>query len=218
LHPRDAEPFTVYLNRINEEWVDAARRISAPLLIDLLSTVGEQIVRFWLTVDLDALDARVRWAGPGPLPFWLDAARDFSEYWTHHQQICDATGRTGLTDPEYLGPVLDTFLRALPHTLRNVTAPEGTVVEVIVTGSGGGTWSCVRGSERWRLHHQSFSAPDARIELSADTTWRLCTRGITPEQAAAQAHIRGDQHLATAALQIVSIMWTPPDSQDGSQK
>jgi uncharacterized protein (TIGR03083 family) len=218
IHPRDAEPFTVYLDRTNEEWVVTARRISPPLLIDLLSTVGEQIVRFWQTVDLDALGARVRWAGPGPCPFWLDTARDFSEYWTHHQQVCDATGRTGLTDPEYVGPVLDTFLRALPHTLRDVTAPEGTVIEVLATGPGGGTWTCIRESERWKLQHQSFPAPNARIELSADTTWRLCTRGITPEQAAAHAHIRGDQDLATAALQIVSIMWTPPDRQDGSQK
>jgi uncharacterized protein (TIGR03083 family) len=214
LHPRGAEPFTVYLDRINEEWVVTARRISPPLLIDLLSTVGEQIVRFWSTVDLDALGARVRWAGPGRCPFWLDAARDFSEYWTHHQQICDATGRTGLMDSEYLGPVLDTFMRALPHTLRNVTVPEGTVLEVIVTGPGGGTWTCVRGSERWKIQHQSSPAPTARIELSAETTWRLCTRGITPEQAVAHVHISGDQSLATAALQIVSIMWTPPDGQD----
>ena len=218
LHPRDAEPFTVYLDRINEEWVHAARRISPPLLIDLLSTVGEQIVRFWPTVDLDALDARVRWAGPGRLPLWLDAARDFSEYWTHHQQICDATGRIGLTDPAYLGPILDTFLRALPHTLRSATAPEGTAIEVIVTGPGGGTWTCIRESERWKLRHQSSPASTAQITLSADTTWRLCTRGITPEQATARAHIHGDQNLATAALQIVSIMWTPPGMQDGAQK
>jgi len=217
LHPRGDEPFTVYLDRVNEEWVDAARRISPPLLIDLLSTVGEQIVRFWPTVDLYALDAHVRWAGPEPLPLWLDAARDFSEYWTHHQQICDATGRTGLTDPEYAGPVLDTFLRALPHTLRDVTAPEGTAIEVIVTGPGGGTWTCVRGSERWQLRHQPVPAPAARIVMSAETTWRLCTRGITPEQASVRADVQGDQHLATAALQIVSIMWTPPDGQDGSR-
>jgi uncharacterized protein (TIGR03083 family) len=141
LHPRDAEPFTAFLDRINEEWVTAARRLSPPLLIELLSTAGGQIARFWWTVDLDALGASVRWAGPGPHPYWLDAARDFSEYWSHYQQICDATGRTGLTDPHYLGPVLDTFLRALPHTLRDVPAPEGTVLQVIVTGPGGRAWT-----------------------------------------------------------------------------
>jgi hypothetical protein len=57
-------------------------------------------------VDPDALGEAVSWAGPGPAPTWLDAARDFSEYWTHHQQICDATGQPGLMSPGYARPVI----------------------------------------------------------------------------------------------------------------
>jgi uncharacterized protein (TIGR03083 family) len=211
LHPRDGEAFPTFLDRINEEWVTAARRISPPMLIELLSDIGNQIVDFWQTVDLDALGGPVRWAGPGPHPYWLDVAREYTEYWTHQQQICDATGRTGLTDPHYLGPVIDTFLRGLPHTLRDVTAPQGATLQVSVTGPGGGDWTCTRGPDRWRLHHQPHPQPTARLELDADTTWRLCTRGITPEQAAEHARIDGDQHLATAALQTVSIIWSPPN-------
>ena len=45
-----------------------------------------------------------------------------------------------------------------------------------------------------------------------DTAWRLCTRGISPEQATGQAHIEGDNRLAAAALRIVSIIWTEPAS------
>jgi uncharacterized protein (TIGR03083 family) len=213
LHPRDDEAFPAFLDRINDEWVTAARRISPRMLIEQLSIIGNQIVAFWQTVDLNALGGRVTWAGPEPAPVWLDAARDFTEYWTHHQQICDATARTGLTDPAYLGPVLDTFMRALPHTLRNVTAPDGTGLQVIVTGPSGGEWSCTRGPARWRLQRQPHPRPAARLELDADTTWRLCTRGITPERAAEHAHIDGDQHLATAALQIVSIIWSPPNPE-----
>jgi hypothetical protein len=191
--------------------VTAARRISLRVLIEELSIIGNQIVEFWQTVDLNALGGRVSWAGPDPAPVWLDAARNFTEYWTHHQQICDATGWTGLTDPHYLGPVLDTFMRALPHTLRNMSAPDGTGLQVIVTGPSGGGWTCTRSPDRWRLQRQPHPQPAARLELDPDTTWRLCTRGITPEHAAEHAHIDGDQHLATAALQIVSIVWTPPN-------
>jgi hypothetical protein len=72
--------------------VTAARRISLPLPIDLLSITGNQVAEFWQTVDLGALGEAVSWAGPGPAPAWLDAAREFSEYWTHHQQICEAIG------------------------------------------------------------------------------------------------------------------------------
>jgi uncharacterized protein (TIGR03083 family) len=211
-HPRDGEAFSVFLDRINEEWVTAARRISPPMLIEQLATTGDQIVEFWRTVDLDALGGPVRWAGPEPHPYWLDVAREYTEYWTHQQQICDATGRAGLTGAYYRGPVIDTFLRGLPHTLRDVTVPEGTALQVVVTGSGGGSWACTRGAGRWRLDREQHPGPAARLELDADTIWRLCTRGITPGQAAEHARIDGDRSLAAAALQIVSIIWSPPDA------
>ncbi len=111
LHRRDGEASARFLDRINHEWVIAARRISPRLLIELLGMVGDQIVDFWRTVDINQLGGAVSWAGPGPAPVWLDAARDFTEYWTHQQQIAEATGHPGLTQPDYLGPVLDTFLR-----------------------------------------------------------------------------------------------------------
>jgi hypothetical protein len=53
---------------------------------------------------------------------------------------------------------------------------------------------------------------DRRVELDPDTAWRLCTRGITPGQAAGRARVDGDRQLAAAALQIVSIIWSPPGS------
>jgi uncharacterized protein (TIGR03083 family) len=217
--PRAGEAFPAFIDRINAEWVTAARRLSPPLLVELLTLLGDQIVAFWRTVDMSALGERVYWAGPEPAPVWLDAARDFSEYWTHHQQICDATGHPGLTGPEYLAPVIDTFLRALPHTLREVHAPSGATIAVTVTGPAGGTWTCTRGQERWVLRRQAGphpdpDDPDARLTLDADTTWRLCTRGITPDQAARRARVEGDQRLAAACLDIVSIIWSPQPTDD----
>ncbi|WP_433332884.1 maleylpyruvate isomerase family mycothiol-dependent enzyme [Spirillospora sp. CA-294931] len=206
--PREGEPFPEFIDRINDEWVVAARRISPELLVGLLSDIGDQVVEFWQTVDPHALDASVSWAGPEAHPIWLDAARDFSEYWTHHQQICEATGRAGLMEPRFVGPVLDTFLRALPHTLREVNAPEGTTLQVVVTGPGEGEWACTRGGERWELRRAAEPEAAARIEFDADTLWRLCTRGITPAQAADRVRVSGDEGLAAAALQIVSIIWS----------
>lgn len=211
LRPRDGEVLPAFLDRINGEWVAAAHRISPRLLIDQLQATGDQIAEFWQGVDPDALGEAVSWAGPGPAPTWLDAARDFSEYWTHHQQICEATGQAGLMSPGYVGPVIDTFMRALPHTLRNVTDPEGTALQMTVTGPGAGEWACIRDADRWSLHHQSHPKPTARAELDTDIAWRLCTRGITPQQAAERARIDGDHRLVTAALQIVSIIWSPPN-------
>ncbi|TDD81403.1 maleylpyruvate isomerase family mycothiol-dependent enzyme [Actinomadura darangshiensis] len=204
LRPGDGEAFPSFIDRINDEWVTAARRISPRLLVTLLSEAGDEVVEYWQTVDMEALGGSVSWAGPEAHPVWLDAARDFSEYWTHQQQICDATGRAGLSDVRYLEPVLDTFMRALPYTLRDVPAPEGTVLQVVVTGFG--AWVCVRGSERWALRRERYEDAAASVELSADTAWRLCTRGIAPEQAMEQALVRGDRALADTALRMVSII------------
>jgi len=222
--PQPGETLPVFLDRINAEWVTAARRLSPQLLISLLSQAGSQVAEFWLSVDPDALGEAVSWAGPDPAPVWLDAARDFSEYWVHQQQICDATGHHGRTEPGFQAPVLDTFMRALPHTLRDIDAPAGTAVLMTVTGPCGGNWTCVRDTVRWRLHRRPDrkpgngpdKAPAAAVELDADTAWRLCTRGISPQQAAVRARIDGEQALAAAALRIVSIIWTDPADQPGS--
>jgi hypothetical protein len=47
LHPREGEHFPAFLYRINEEWVTAARRISPALLIELLSSTGDQVIELW---------------------------------------------------------------------------------------------------------------------------------------------------------------------------
>ncbi|ALG12189.1 maleylpyruvate isomerase family mycothiol-dependent enzyme [Kibdelosporangium phytohabitans] len=206
LQPHDGEAFPAFIHRINDEWVTAARRVSPPLLIDLLSTTGQQVIDLWTTVDLDAPGWTVSWAGPDPAPNWLDAARDFTEYWTHHQQISEATQRPGPSRTEFLAAVLDTFMRALPHTLRDTHAPEETAVEVAISGAAGGTWTCARTNGRWALRPGPHPRPAAAIRLDADTAWRLCTRGITPRQAKSRATVDGDQSLADTVLTMVSII------------
>ncbi|GAA2632827.1 maleylpyruvate isomerase family mycothiol-dependent enzyme [Actinomadura fulvescens] len=207
LSPAPDEPFPAFLDRINEEWVVAARRISPPLLVEWLSATATQVADFWQSLDMDALTALVTWAGADPAPVWLDAARDFSEYWTHHQQISEATGRPG-PDERFLAPVLDTFLRALPYTLQTADAPQGTLA-FVVTGPGGGGWTCAHTGDRWALDRGEPATADARVTLDCDAAWRLCTRGIGPAEAAARARMEGDERLATAALTILSIIRMP---------
>ncbi|RNL82444.1 maleylpyruvate isomerase family mycothiol-dependent enzyme [Halostreptopolyspora alba] len=204
--PRSGEPFPRFIDRLNEEWVATTRAWSPRMLVDLLGHVGPRIVEYWRTVDPDALGEPVTWAGPDPAPVWLDAARDLTEYWTHQQQIRDATGRPGFTQPEVVHPVLDTFLRALPHTLRDVPAPEGTRLLFTVTGPEGGHWSCEYRDGGWMVDRGGVRDPEATIELDADTTWRLCTRGITPEEATRRSREHGDARLTATALTVLSII------------
>ncbi|MFI0446816.1 maleylpyruvate isomerase family mycothiol-dependent enzyme [Actinomadura sp. 6N118] len=201
------ETLETFIHRINQEWVDANRRVSPAALTDTVDLIGGQIVRFFETTDLDAPALGVSWAGIDPAPMWLDSARDFTEYWTHRQQIRHAIGQNTDPDPQLLAVVLDTFMRALPHTLRNTNAPVGTQIRVQIAGPAGDTWTVTATEPRWSLAEPDTGHPAAVVDLDAETAWRLCTRGIQPDTALARARIDGDRELAEAVCQIVSIIY-----------
>ncbi|QBJ97996.1 maleylpyruvate isomerase family mycothiol-dependent enzyme [Rhodococcus sp. ABRD24] len=200
------ETLEAFIDRINEEWVVAFSRVSPAALIDTLDLVGGQVVRYFESASLDALSLGVSWAGVDPAPMWLDLARELTEFWTHRQQIRHATGQGTDPDPQSMSVVLDTFMRALPHTLRDTTAPVGTQLRMCVDGPAGGTWTATAAEDRWSLAEPDLGHPAAIVHLDAETTWRLCTRGIQPDTALARAGIEGDRAVAEAACRIVSII------------
>src|SRR5215213_8131587 len=105
------------IDRQNALWVEAMRRVSPQVLIDLLRLIGEQTASYFTTLDLEAIGGPVDWVGPEPAPVWLDLAREYTERWVHQQQIRDAVGRPGLQEPEWFAPVLATFVQGLPRAL-----------------------------------------------------------------------------------------------------
>ncbi|MGR6964787.1 maleylpyruvate isomerase family mycothiol-dependent enzyme [Geodermatophilus sp. URMC 61] len=203
--PQQDEPLAAFIHRFNDEWVQAARRVSPRLLVDLLDLTSPQVLALWQDIDLDATTEPVTWAGPEPAPVWLDCARDFTEYWVHQQQIRDATGRTDDGDPAVVHLVLDTFLRAMPQTLAGHDRPEGTTMVLAVTGAGGGQWGWQRQGGRWRPVENADGSTLVTFS-DAETLWRLCTRLIEPEEAKRRVTVVGDHALADAALRIVSII------------
>src|SRR5262245_12580961 len=78
------DELVAFINDQNARWVQANRRISPRLLVDLLRLTGEQVSIYFQSLDPDALGGPVDWAGPGPAPIWLDLAREYTERW-HHQ-------------------------------------------------------------------------------------------------------------------------------------
>src|SRR4029079_2808652 len=101
---------------------------------------------------LEAIGDPVDWAGPEPAPVWMHVAREYTERWLHQQQIRDALGRRGLMERRMFAPVLDTFVRALPHRFRDVASSDGTHVRLTITGNAGGMWSLIRERGGWRLY------------------------------------------------------------------
>ena len=132
---------------------------------------------------------------------WLDCARDVTEYWDHQQQIREATGRPAPDCAATVLTVLDTFLRAIPFTLRSAPRAAGSTLSIVVPGIG--TWSWVHGDAGWAWTEPLDRAATV-LRVEADTLWRLCVRMIEP--AAARVQVTGGHALAAAALEIVSII------------
>jgi uncharacterized protein (TIGR03083 family) len=194
------------VNHLNEQWVVAARRMSPRLLRELLALIGREVEAYFSSLDLEAIGGPVSWAGPDPAPVWFDIAREFTERWHHQQQIRDATSQPPLYDPYFLSPVLDTFVRALPHSFRHAAAPEGTVVRLEISGDAGGSWFLIRTARTWELTLESETEPATHVTLPQDSAWRMFTKGIDPETAQASALVRGDVALASSIFRTVSVI------------
>ena len=70
----------------------------------------------------------VSWAGEQASENWMDIGREYTEHWHHQMQIRDAVGRPRLLAPQWLLPLLDMSVRALPHAYAGVAAANGTAV------------------------------------------------------------------------------------------
>ncbi|WP_244162403.1 maleylpyruvate isomerase family mycothiol-dependent enzyme [Amycolatopsis regifaucium] len=204
--PREGERFAEFIDRINDEWVVACRRLSPEVLFALLVDSTSQIAELWGRADLDTLGEPVSWAGHEPAPVWLDVAREYTEFWVHQRQIREAVGIPGPLDgPEFRGPVIDTFMRALPHTLRDVEARIGRQVGYTVTGQGGGKWTAQRAVGGWEIDRvaPASRSPLASVTTDADTFWRLCTRNPVNRD---RVTAKGDESVCDVVLGMTSII------------
>jgi len=194
------------INEANESWVKATARISPKLLTDLLELTGKQFYEYVQSLDQMATGGAVSWAGPDPAPVWLDITREYTERWLHQQQIRDAVNKPGLKEKAFFHPVLDTFVRALPHTYKDISVADTTVLKFVVTGEAGDVWYLVGEANRWSLFQDVELPPVTVVTMDQETCWRLFTKGANKEQARARIAIEGDQTLGEKLLETVSII------------
>lgn len=196
-----------FLNDLNAVWVKAAQRISPPLLIQLHELTGAQVCELFASLDpFGPALFGVAWAGEEVSENWFDVAREYTEKWHHQQQIRDAVGAPGLLQRQWLYPVLDTFLRGLPHTYRDVSAADETRITFLITGEAGGAWTLQRENGAWRLYEGAASDAVSQLRLEQDVAWRLLTKGLSREQAAAQVEIVGQVEFGQPLLGMLAVM------------
>ena len=204
---RSHQDVVVLVNRLNKEGVTVYRRLSPPVLTQLMELICTQTADFYESLDPFATAAiGVSWAGEMTSLVWFDNARELTERWHHQQQIRLATNRPGIMTPPLYYPVLDTFLRGLPHTFRDVASTTGTALLIEVTGDCGGQWCLVKADGRWLFAGNLPSAVSAKVSIPQSIAWRLFTKGIARDSARSQLTITGDSALAEYVLDLTAIV------------
>ena len=178
----DEAGFIAWIDRLQADWVDASRRVSPRLVVELLGWLGPHVASAFEQLDLLAVEADVSWASDRPVPQWLEAARELSEYWIHRQQLLDALGQPPDLRADLLGPLLDALRWAYPYRLASIDASSGSTVRIDVTGAVERRWWIARG-DRWEFAEEAAGDVVAAARLDADEAWRLLTNNLPPDAA-----------------------------------
>ena len=201
------DDLVTFLNELNAQFVGTARRLSPQVLIDLLAFTGPKVYAAITALDANADSAYpVSWAGEHRSANWFDTGREYTERWHHQQQIRDAVGAPPLTSREWLHPVLDIFIRALPFQYRGVEASEDDTITVTISGKAGGTWTLAREQNGWQLYEGAAGNPRSLIVISQDDAWRLFTKGMHGEAAESRAIVEGDADLAAPFFGTIAVV------------
>jgi uncharacterized protein (TIGR03083 family) len=196
-----------FLNSLNASWVTATERLSPQLLTGLLEWSAPQIADFFTSLPLDEKAFwSVAWAGEEESTNWMDIGRDYTEKWHHQAQIRDAVGVQGLLSREWLYPVFELAMYALPYAFRNTDAPNGSILHITIDGEAGGEWSLLRKDNQWHITEGAAPNPTAQASMNADTAWRLFFNGLKSDKAKQRIQTTGDATLCATFLTVRSVM------------
>ena len=201
------EKLVALINTLNAEGVGEYRQLSPVDLVSRMETASRESAAYHRTLDPFAPAMfPVSWAGEEESLNWFDTAREFTERWHHQQQIRIAVAKPGIMTREFYFPVLDCFLRALPHTYRDVPAKPGTLAQFNISGECGGSWYLFREREEWKLIAAPAGEKISETTIPQGIAWRIFTKGIAFEEARTQVQVTGDEAVGLHILKMISIV------------
>jgi uncharacterized protein (TIGR03083 family) len=201
------EKLVALINTLNAEGVRQYRALSPAELISRMETSSRESAEYHRALDPFARAMfPVSWAGEEESRNWFDTAREFTERWHHQQQIRVAVAKPGIMTRDFYFPVLDCFLRALPHNYRDVPAKPGSLAQFDVSGDCGANWHLFRDSGVWKLIASPDGEKISETTIPQEIAWRIFTKGIAAEEARSQVHIAGDQTVGGHILKMISIV------------
>ena len=191
--PQTDREFVAFINGLNGQWVDAARRISPRMLTDVHEFVAAALADFTESFPDNAPALfPVSWAGEAQSDGWFDLGREFTEHW-HHQAQVPRRGRRATAAGSGVAPRCAADRLARPAAaFRDTLVGTGRMLVVEITGASGGVWTLRRDDSGWTLWAGQETGESARVTMSGDTAWRLLFNALPPERARSLVTTTGD--------------------------
>jgi uncharacterized protein (TIGR03083 family) len=201
------EKLVALINTLNAEGVCQYGQLKTDELISRMQAASRESAEYHLALDPSGTAMfPVSWAGEEESANWFDTAREFTERWHHQQQIRLAVDKPGIMTRESYFPVLDCFMRALPHSYRNLSAKTGLFAQFNVSGECGGSWYLLRDGGAWKLIASPAGEKISDVTISHEIAWRIFAKGIAPEEARTHVQAGGDEALGLHILKTISIV------------
>jgi len=202
-----SEQLISLINHLNAEGIRQYRQLSPDELISRMDSASRESAEYHRALDPFGLAMfPVSWAGEEESANWFDTAREFTERWHHQQQIRLAVNKPGIMTREFYFPVLDCFMRGLPHAYRNVSAKSGSLAEFNISGECGGKWFLFRDGDAWKLVASPAGEKISETTIPQDIAWRIFTKGIATVDARVQVQVTGDEAVGVHILKMISIV------------
>jgi len=196
-----------FINRLNHEGVMIYRRLSPNILIEIMETASKEFAEFHSSLDPYAKAAfAVSWAGERVSENWFDTAREYTERWLHQQQIRLAVDKPGIMTHELYFPVLDTFMRALPHHYRDIKSKTDKMIQFNVIGECGGSWYLYRDKAKWALIKSPNGEKISEVSIPEEIAWRIFTKGIDKQSAEKLISCDGEKEIGLHILGMLTIV------------
>jgi hypothetical protein len=196
-----------HIQQMNKNWIKTFKIVSPKLIISLLKFSEPELYKYLSTLKTeDKAIFPVAWAGENESTNWFDIAREYTEKWHHQMQIRLAVNKPGIDSTQLFYPVIDTFMRGLPHVYQSSQAENGSNIAITVTGKAGGEWFIEEFQQNWRLSKKMTSSPIAKITMSDSIVWRLFTGSIDPNIAKEEAKIEGEEALVIPMFKYKAVM------------
>lgn len=197
-----------YLNRLNADWVQAMKRLSPKVLIDLLERSGQEYCEYLASLDpFDKATFSVGWAGEAASKNWFHIAREYTEKYHHQQQIRLAVGAEAeLLTEEWILPYLETSVRALPYHYRSIQGAEGDLIEFTFSGERDKSWFLKWEEQAWKLGIEAEEQATSQVRIKDAISWRLFTKGIDRQKARELSENNGDHRLGDRIFELTAVM------------